>query len=46
MDLLSASITTPFWVWLVSALATAYYYDVMKKRIDKIERKLNSRGMQ
>jgi len=45
MDLLSASIATPFWVWLVSALITAYYYDVMKKRIDKLERKLKSRDV-
>ena len=40
MDLLSASVSTPFWVWLVSILITAYYYDVMKKRIRKLERKL------
>ena len=40
MELLSASVSTPFWVWLVSALATAYYYDVMKKRINKLEHKL------
>ena len=40
MDLFSESVSTPFWVWLVSALATAYYYDVMKKRIKKLENKL------
>jgi hypothetical protein len=40
MEVLSASVPTPFWVWLVSALATAYYYDLMKKRINKLERKL------
>jgi len=44
MDLLSASVATPFWVWLVSALATAYYYDVMKKRITKLEHKLRMKG--
>ena len=40
MELLSFSVSTPFWIWLLFALATAYYYDVMKKRINRLEQKL------
>ena len=41
MELLSFSVSTPFWIWLLFALATAYYYDVMKKRINRLEQRLS-----
>jgi 4-hydroxybenzoate polyprenyltransferase len=40
MELLSFSVSTPFWIWLLFALATAYYYDIMKKRISRLEQQL------
>tara|TARA_B000000565_G_scaffold191616_1_gene146194 strand:+ start:177 stop:314 length:138 start_codon:yes stop_codon:yes gene_type:complete len=41
MELLSFSVSTPFWIWLLFALATAYYYDIMKKRINRLEQRLS-----
>ncbi len=40
MELFSFSVSTPFWIWLLFALATAYYYDIMKKRINRLEQRL------
>jgi hypothetical protein len=40
MDILSFSVATPFWIWLLFALTTAYYYDIMKRRIVSLEQKI------
>ena len=41
MEILSFSVSTPFWIWLLFALTTAYYYDIMKRRIARLERKIS-----
>ena len=40
MEILSFSVSTPFWIWLLFALTTAYYYDIMKRRIARLEQKI------
>ena len=41
MEILSFSVSTPFWIWLLFALTTAYYYDIMKRRIARLEQKIS-----
>ena len=40
MEILSFSVSTPFWIWLLFALTTAYYYDIMERRIARLEQKI------
>ena len=44
MEIFSFSVSTPFWIWLLFALATAYYYDIMKRRITNLEQKISDLG--
>ena len=41
MEMLNFSVSTPFWIWLLFALTTAYYYDLMKRRIARLEQKIS-----
>ena len=41
MEILSFSVSTPLCIWLLFALTTAYYYDIMKRRITRLEQKIS-----
>ena len=39
--MLSFSVSTPFWIWLLFALTTAYYYDIMKRGIVRLNQEIS-----